>query len=463
MFLSKIPLFEDETFHTQWSGQILQSPKNLLLPISVGIAPFFAWISAYISIFTSDQIIAGQITSIVSGAVLMFFLDKFLIKIKILPKPLILLLFTFLPILIVYNSMAILDSLMVLLAFMSFYFLWEYLNEGKDKAIYFYFISLFLVLITKQIAALVIPSIIAGTLVYERRLNEKFFRILLASFLAFLVFIVIFLPFRKESTSIIANFVFIPNNLGSFINHLKSNIFLTINWLLAYYPKLLLTLAIIGTAISLRINRKDFQLMNIIFFSFSFFLIATANIYFPRHTLFLAPIILIYAAICLNYFNKISPNLFFIISVFVVMETLILSAKLFINPKSSNVLAKEDEFQFYEDWTSGLALPDIAKYLDRQASLSEHILIITDNSSTLYFFGLPLYLRQDNYSIKRSDKFESLDQLASLSTPTYIVVNRPLALEMNSLKYEDKIEYNISSRHTVVVFKISGFPKLKEP
>jgi len=126
--------------------------------------------------------------------------------------------------------------------------------------------------------------------------------------------------------------------------------------------------------------------------------------------------------------------------------------RLINKPEGSKMMAKEDIFQFYEDWTSGKLLPNIADYLDEQSSKYGNINVWVDSSNMYY--GLPLYLKNvSKVSIKWIPEDKNLyNQLNQIDKgKTYIISNR---LEINGIPYSQTIDFQLSSRHKIKIGQI---------
>lgn len=448
--LWQIPLFEDETFHTQWNYEILNDFSKFTQPLSSGIAPLFAWVSTILTIFAPNQIVAGKTVSLISGLILTTFLFKFLERAKIQNALPLTLIFAVLPINLVYNSLAILDSLMITFIFLAFGNIYLFLFENKRRASYSYPIFILLGLITKQITGLIVPAILVSYLVTCKMIDKKLMRVLVLSVISLLIFYLIFLPFKSKSQSILSDFIYVPRNISDSISFIKNNFWLTKFWLESYYPYTLLFSSMAGAVLSVLYftKNKSFQFISITFAILVMLTVSLSAIYFPRYTLSFAPFVVVTSGIFVTQVAKKSKLLSRVILLAIVIETLFLASKLMINPQDSNVLAKEDRFQFYEDWTSGSQLPQIAAFLAYQAEQNP-IIVWTEPASTLYTYGLPIYLKGNNIEIK---KWEPDLEISRGNRRNYFIVNRqPASLPKGS--YAEIKSFTLSQRQTVKILE----------
>ena len=446
-FLWEIPLFEDETFHTQWTYEILNKSSGFLKPISSGIAPFFSYTASFFAIFLPDQILAGKTVSLIAGLVLCILLFLFLRKMKIKYSLVLSVIFVSLPFTIVYDKLAILDTLLsflVLATFVSAYYLYE---KHTNKRLLLYFFLLILALFTKQISALLIPPLIALFIIGKKDSKETVY-FLIASLVPLLLLLAALLTFKKVAVGTLSDFIFIPRTLSQATVHFKENVFLTVNWFQAYFPILFIIYTLFGILLNLLNFKKNIFL--IVFFMFySVSLLFFDALLFPRHLLSFTPFLLIFVGFFISTVNKKSSVIALILVLSLAAQTFYFSVKLHRDPQKSGVIAKEDGFQFWEDWTSGRNIKEVAAYIDRLSG-KEKLTLWLEPTSTIYRFGLPLRIN-NNVELKTANIGQNFEKSSEKSL---ILVNHGFDFKLEKENIKTERYFVNSPRHSVVIIEI---------
>lgn len=485
-FLFRIPLFEDETFHTQWSLSSKPIVEKLAGPLKVGIAPLFSWLATVLSFITPNQIFAGKLVSVFFGLFTAILLHHILhLHLKVKFSLWMVIVYMLLPIVIVYSTLAMLDTLMVFFALFSVYSLSLFLqgetpnfhtgsqagvlNCGriihhfqivknfylKTKNISYlllFFVAFTLALLTKQITALLAPALLIAALFNEKGINKKLVQILCALTVSFLVFLLIFLPFKESSISFLADYAFITKDYHLLFINFKKNLWLTFHWMRAYYPDFLLVTALFGLFISFLFPKKgnNLRVFGIIFVVVGFSSLAFSKIYFPRYTLIFSPLLIIFVSHSLHFTFQKNKLAGYCVLAVVFLTTLSSTMSFFKNPK--NIMAKEDVFQFYEDWTSGNKLEEIASYLDLQAIQYSSVEVVSIDS-TLYSYGLALYITSKNIKVERD--IEILQRERDGTNGLYLLLNKNKDFEFLNTKIEERIDFKVSPIHQVSLLKLN--------
>jgi len=446
-FLWEIPLFEDETFHTQWTFEILNKSSGFIKPLSSGIAPFFSYAASFFTILLPNQILAGKTVSLIAGLLLCILLLLFLRKMKIKYSQILSIIFVSLPFTIIYDKLAILDTLLTLLVFASFvsaYYLYE---KRTNKRLLLYFFPLTLALFTKQIAALTIPPLVALFIIGKKYSKETFYFVV-ASLVPLLFLFAALLSFKTVAVGTLSNFVFIPGTPIQAIAHFKENVFLTLNWFKAYFPNLFIIYTLLGMLINL-INFKKNIFLTIFFLLYLISLLFFDALLFPRHLLSLTPFLIIFIGLFITTVNKKSSFVALILVLALTAQTLYFSVKLHKDPQKSGVIAKEDSFQFWEDWTSGRNIEEVAVYINK-LSVNEKVILWVEPTSTLYRFGLPLYLN-NNLELKVADIGQTFKKSGEKSL---ILVNHGFDFKLEKENIKQEQFFVNSSRHSIKIIEI---------
>lgn len=457
LFLWQIPLFEDEALFTGWSLSMAKDIHAAAYPLSAGISPLFSWITAIFLPLFSNQFATGRFVSVLAGLLLTLVVYSTLKNQLGSTYPLLLtLLFTFFPVLFVYNRLALLETLMVLFIFLSVYYSLQYLLKDQKKwLILFTFTSIFAIL-SKSIAILSYPAVIAASIYVQGKITRKTIRLILASVLGVSVILLIFFPYRVYTSAFLSDYIFIPKSAQELVLQCKKNLWLTLHWLQAYYSIFFLLSALIGLYIGLRRSDKKRKYFAFIFIFYAIAIILTDKLYFPRHTLVFAPFLVILCSITIDSLAGFSKRTAILGFILLFLLTLNDTKMLITHPEDNHILAKEDMFQFYQDWTSGKVLPSIATYIDSQASTFGSITVWVD-TSLVYYYGLPIYLKsKDKVLIKQLPQTREAFLKEKESDPhqQFVIANKSLAYDV---KGYNQRSFPVSPRHTVYVRTLFQF------
>src|SRR3989344_27987 len=121
--LKIVPIFTDEAIYTYWAQVALHDPANRFISLEDGKQPLFIWIAAIFQQFIPDPLIAGRLVSVFAGfgsLVGIYFLARLLFSEKV--AKLAAFLYVILPFTLLYDRMALFDSLLTMLGIWAVYF-----------------------------------------------------------------------------------------------------------------------------------------------------------------------------------------------------------------------------------------------------------------------------------------------------------------------------------------------------
>ncbi len=452
IFLWLLPLFEDEALFTSWSSEMAKSWKNYQLPLSAGISPFFSWFTSPLLLITPNQFLAGRLVSIFSGflttLLIFFLLNKLVNNIQAFILSLV---YIFLPMVFIYNTLAVLESLMVFFIITAVYFCWQYLESGKIISIIFCFIAFFLGILTKPIALISHPAIIIALIVSARFKWRKIFMVLISLILSLICFYLILIPYKMPTTSFLNNYFFYQGNIYDFTVQIKKNLWLAGHWLKDYYPPIFLFFSLAGLVSIIKNKLNLTRYYAIIFIIYFILIIWTDKIFFPRHTFVWSPFLIFFVGCFISWIDRFSYKLGLLLSVGLIFMAIFYFRQLVLAPEKSFYIAREDKFQFYEDWTSGRVLGPTADYLEKQNQKEKKMLIWTDGS-LIYRYGLPLYLKNKaNFIFNSIDKPEDISP-ANTDEVNYYIANK---IKPKGIKYVNEKHIFVSSRHEIIIYQLN--------
>src|SRR3990167_2044966 len=121
--LKIIPIFTDEAIYSFWAQVALHDPANRFLSLEDGKQPLFIWLAAISQKFIADPLVATRLVSVVAGfgsAIGIYLLSRFLLGDK--TAKIATFLYIILPFTLLYDRMALFDSLLTMLSIYSLYF-----------------------------------------------------------------------------------------------------------------------------------------------------------------------------------------------------------------------------------------------------------------------------------------------------------------------------------------------------
>jgi len=121
--LKIIPIFTDEAIYTYWAQVALHDPANRFISLEDGKQPLFIWLAAISQKFINDPLVASRIVSVIAGfgsVIGIYILAKTLFGQK--AAALASFLYIILPFTLLYDRMALFDSLLTMLGIWAVYF-----------------------------------------------------------------------------------------------------------------------------------------------------------------------------------------------------------------------------------------------------------------------------------------------------------------------------------------------------
>src|SRR3990172_229170 len=130
--LKIVPIFTDEAIYTYWAQVALHDPANRFSSLEDGKQPLFIWIAAIFQKFISDPLIATRIVSVFAGfgsLVGIYLLSKVLFNAKV--AKLSSFLYIVLPFTMLYDRMALFDSLLTMFGIWSIFLSVKMVEESR--------------------------------------------------------------------------------------------------------------------------------------------------------------------------------------------------------------------------------------------------------------------------------------------------------------------------------------------
>lgn len=450
---TNIPIFEDEAEYLLLAQEIYKNPiKEVFIYAQNGLFPFYGWIVSIGMFLIEDSLVVGRLLNILLASSLIFWVYQ-VYKLFRLTKTFTLfgiILFISSPIIFLNSRIALLDTTVLVLTCWYIYSTAALLREVNFKNSFFLFLSLTGAIFTKPTAFFGFATVLLLSFsVFSKEKLKNFYRIFIIFSLSlflwgFLVFFYHGQILRDTGSSI--------SFLGIF-ERIKQNLWLTFNWINIYYFTFMIIIPLIF------LYRKRFKHYKLYFcmigwiVAFLLSMVCFNQFYYPRHLVNIsAPLIILLAGILSEIPTKTRLPLF----ILVIILQLGLSFKIVFSPEVANI-ALEDKFGYYENYTSGRKILEIANSL-REIAGSDEIIVWTDGSYVMEY-GLRRSLINSNIEIQSFRLGEQLLPHEPRSVQkdnikdTYIVVNRWTPSNLNDMKLIKT--FDVSYRHSQYLYKVN--------
>jgi len=399
--LKIIPIFTDEAIYSYWAQVALHDPANRFISLEDGKQPLFIWIAAIFQKFISDPLIASRLVSVVAGGgslIGIYLLTKMLFDKKTAIVAAIL--YIVLPFTLLYDRMALFDSLLTMLGIWAIYFSVKMAKDPRLETALLAGCATGLALITKSSAVFFLYLLPFSLIVFNfKRKNFKFklFKWVIFSVVFFLLSQIIYNSLRlsplfymveRKNTEFIRSVSEIINNP---LIQLPGNLHALVSWLVQYNGLPLTIITIFAMAWGL-IRRKLPIILLSVYVMVPFLAESIFNkVLYPRFMLFYFPYILIIIAYTVVHLFQWKNYLKYLWIVFVIMLVfpVINSYRLLTNPAGANI-ADSDLGQYLNDWPAGYGIEEIVPIL-KQETKSQPVYVGTEGTFGLLPYSLLIY------------------------------------------------------------------------
>ncbi len=396
--IMELPLFTDEAIYTRWSQIARYDASWRFISLTDGKQPSFVWFDMVFMRFITDPLFSGRLVSVFAGffgMAGMFFLGKEIFKntkIGLLSA----LLYLIYPFTLVYDRMALYESLITASTVWGIFFQILLVRRRRlDVALILGFIMGFGAL-TKSNAFFLIYLFPLSLLLFDWKMKNRIFELgkwaslaLLSTLMTYGFYSVLrlspFFHIIKEKTTIFKY----PFN--EWVTHpfefLQGNLNGLLSWLIEYstIPLLLLIFA------SFIVGRKMFvreKLFLLLWFLIPF--VGTAlfgRVLYPRFILPMTMTLLILGAYSIYYIWENSKNRLLAYAVFVLVLTFLIRSDFYVITDLARApIAKADTDQFANEWPAGGGVREIVAFF-REESKDKEIYVATEGT----FGSLPTY------------------------------------------------------------------------
>src|SRR4030043_517475 len=400
--LKIIPIFTDEAIYSYWAQVALHDPAHRFISLTDGKQPLFIWLAAISQHFIADPLIASRLVSVFAGlgSLLAIYLRcKTLFNKRTAQVASIL--YIILPFTLLYDRMALFDSLLTMFGLFVILFSIKLVKEPRLDTAFLAGFSIGFAAITKSSGFFFLYLLPFSLLFFDiksKDLKLRFVKWAILSILVVFISMAMYNALRLSPLFYIIdrkNLEFI-RSFSEVINHpflfFYSNVKALISWTASYLTWPLFVIFVIGLFIG--IAKKNISALYLfILIAAPFLTEAFFNkILYPRFILFYFPYIIIltsYAVI--SIFEKLAKfRKYLILAVILIMiQPLQTSFKLITNPPSAK-LPSSDAGQYLNDWPAGYGVNEVVNVL-KQESKEKDVYIGTEGTFGLYPFALNIY------------------------------------------------------------------------
>lgn len=438
--LNALPIFTDEAIYIRWAQIANADATWRFISLTDGKQPSFIWAAMILIEFVKDPVVAGRLVSVFAGFASMigiFLLGRELFKNKFIGITASIL-YVLYPFSLVYDRMALYDSMVAMFIIWSLYF------------------SVLLARYVRLDLALLLGMIVGGGMLTKTSANFGFI---------LLPFSLLLFPFKEKFDRkklfkwfgfaivafILAQAIYSILRLSPFYHIIGEKnltfiysfsewfqspfayVFGNLNglggWLLGYMTIPFFILAISSFFVTRKFTKE--KLLLLVWFIVPFMALAFfGKVIYPRFILFMTmPLLLLGAFSLYTLITYVKTGwLKVLIAVVFIGMWVVTDFHIMTNfPKAA--IPQGDREQFVTDWPSGYGVKETVKFLEEKAK-TEKIYVATQGTFGLMPYALEVYLK-DNPNIKVQGYWpldstppqELLD--VSKTMPTYVVFYQP--------------------------------------
>src|SRR3989344_3266641 len=407
--LNIIPIFTDEAIYSYWAKVALNDPIHRFISLEDGKQPLFIWIAAIFQNFINDPLIAARLVSFVSG--LGSLIGVYLLSLELFKNlsfttrqkiaKISSLLYVILPFTLLYDRLALFDSLLTMLGIYAVLFTIKMAKEPRlDTAMLNGFV-IGLALITKSSGNFFLYLLPVSLLLFNFKQSKAFKKIIKWVFFSLITFILSQLIYNSLRLSPL--FYIIERKNYEFIRTFNevlsdpllfafSNFKNMVLWLAIYTspPLFIIFIACLFYAFF----KKELRLiyLTLLIFAPFFAEVFFNKVLYARFMLFYFPyLIILIAFFTVFILEKYKKYTNISLAVFLLMLSVpaFTSYKLLTDPARANI-PEGDSNQYFNDWPAGYGISEIVGII-KQDSQKTPVHVATEGTFGLMPFALNIY------------------------------------------------------------------------
>lgn len=406
--LMQLPIFTDEAIYARWAQIAKNDASWRFISLTDGKQPLFVWIAMVLMKFFADPLLASRLVSVGAGfatTIGMFFLGYELFRnrwIGLISSAL----YVIYPFALVYDRMALYDSLVGMFAIWSLYIAVLFVRHIRLDIALILGMVIGAGALTKSNAffnAIMLPSTLLLLFPFAKGDTKKIMRWVALVFLVVLEAVVIYSILRLSPFFHIIgekNYEFIYP-LSEWMKHpfeffFGNLVYGEFRWLHIYMTWLWLGLGVASFLLSKTYWRE--KILLVLWFIVPFIALAFfGKVLYPRFiffmTLYLLPLVAYSLVVISQKMQKL--HMMGIIAFVILMNAMVLYSDYFIMTDFANApLPKQDRNQYIADWPAGGGIAETVVFLKNEAK-DKKIYVATQGTFGLLPYALELYLIND--------------------------------------------------------------------
>lgn len=408
--IMSLPLFTDEAIYTRWSQIARFDPNWRFISLTDGKQPSFVWIDMVFMKFTSDPLLAGRLVSVFAGFLAMvglFFLAKELFgkRVGIIAA----FLYIIYPFSLVYDRMALYDSLVAAGAVWSLFFEILLIKHKRLDLALILGMVLGASVLTKTSGFFFIYLLPFSLLLFDfknKKRKELFIRwgilAVVSVVFAYAYYSILrlspFLNIIEEKNSI---FVY---PLKDWITHpfrfFVGNWSGMWDWLVRYAT--LPTLLLVASSFFIKAKKTPEKLLLFSWFILPFVALALfGNVLYPRFIFFMTMPLLVLAAFTLSeLLERAKNNVHKIIVLSFFIAAMVFSDYLILKDFARAPIPYSDLEQYINGWPAGGGTNEVIEYLRKESKKGKIYVATLGTFGSLPTYAVEIYLG-DNRNIDK--------------------------------------------------------------
>ncbi|OGH20477.1 MAG: hypothetical protein A3D74_02800 [Candidatus Levybacteria bacterium RIFCSPHIGHO2_02_FULL_37_13] len=436
----ELPIFTDEAIYVRWAQIANNDASWRFISLVDGKQPSFIWAMMVVMRLVDDPLLAGRLTSVIAGlfsVIGLYFLGREIFRnsaIGIISS----FIYVVFPMAIVYDRLALYESLVGAFAVWSLYFVVLLVRRMRLD------IALILGLVigggvlTKTSGFFSIYLLPISLLLFDFKLKDKYLRILKWVGLAFVSIIISYAIYSILRLS--PYFYIIEDKNALFVYPFKEwiehpfrfwygNILGEWDWLRRYLTMSGILLIFLSFFIDKKFLREKIMLTMWFLIPFAALALFGKTLY-PRFIFFMTLALIPLIAFSVFKIKELVKNKILLFGVFALLLFFPLnSGYLIVNNFSESPIPAADLEQYSNGWTSGAGVKEIVEFLEKEAN-DKKIFVGTQGTFGLMPYALEIYLvKNKNITITGFWPIEEtlpkeLDKVRK-QIPTYFLFYQP--------------------------------------
>ncbi len=420
--IMSLPMFTDEAIYTRWSQIAKNDAAWRFISLTDGKQPSFIWLDMVMMRFVSDPLLAGRLVSVIAGIFVtlgLYLLGKELFKKKIVGL-IAAFLYILFPMGLVYDRMALYDSLVALFSVWSLYFHILLFRKKRLDIALIHGLILGGGVLTKTSAflfAYMSPFLLLLTDFKKRAWRADMWRwimlVLVSVFFAYLYYSILRLsPFfhiieEKNATFVYPFNEWIQHPFRFVIGNLRG----LSDWAVGYLTLPIIFFALVAFIIRFK-EKIGEKLLLFAWFAFPFLGLATfGKVLYPRFIFFMMIPILILASyglyLVMTRFQKAWMRT---VVICIALVGFVRADFYILTDFKSAPIPQPDLQQYINDWPAGGGTKEVIEILSREAEKSQIFVASEGTFGSLPTYAVEIYLGE-NKNIEKQGIYPLPDQL----------------------------------------------------